>query len=182
MKTSSQIALILSLFLLGCSQNIGSNDFFRPDWTGIDTAKMELKVGQVIKFEIDSQQVSAIVLDFDSDEGGVWYGMCLLNNNNLFGRQIPSGLMGADCVDLLDMTYLNHNDMEQYETVGYLNIDIKKVGIGSISPVSNYSEIFSSFTFGLKQRKKKQTPCGEGLADVNAVRECYFDIEKIVKN
>jgi hypothetical protein len=36
-----------------------------------------------------------------------------------------------------------------------------------------------TFDFGVEQRKKEQVPYNKGLTDLNPVRECYFELEKI---
>jgi len=50
-----------------------------------------------------------VVIDVTKDEGGIWYGLYYLNKNELFGRQIPNGIIFTTCVDMLDATYLNES-------------------------------------------------------------------------
>ena len=151
----------------------------QPDWKGIDIDNLPIKFGQILKFEKDSITINAIVLDFDKDDRGIWIGLCCINNHKLFGRQIPSGLINRKRLDLLDLAYLNIDGLEQYQVVDNLIIDKNKVGIGSISPVSDFVELKRTFDNGIEQRKKEQVPYNKGLTDLNPVRECYFEIEKI---
>ncbi len=142
---------------------------------------MALQFGQLIKFEIDNQEVKAIVLDFDQDDEGIWYGMCFLNQNKLFGRQIPSGLINTTCVDLLDLTYLHNKALKSYEVVEQYDIDTIQVGIGSLTPVKDHIELLRDYKAGLEQRNKVQTPCNEDISGLNPVRECYFELKKVLK-
>ena len=48
-----------------------------------------------------------------------------------------------------------------------------------ILAAANFLEIKRDFDKGIEQRKKEQTSCDDGLTDLNPVRECYFNIEKI---
>nr|MBI1229201.1 hypothetical protein [Cytophagales bacterium] len=77
------------------------------------------------------------------------------------------------------MTYVKKDALTDYEVVETITVNKTKVGIGSKSPAITLSEIKRDFDKGIEQRKKEQTPCDKGLTDLNPVRECYFDIEKI---
>jgi hypothetical protein len=178
------ISSVFTLLTLSCSGGAnGSRDsipsVMRPNWEGINVDSLPVKFGQILRFEKDTNSVDAIVLDFDKDEKGIWVGLCLLNKNRLFGRQIPSGLVNTGCIDLLDLTYLNIEALEKYKEVELLNIKREEVGIGSIAPALSLEELHQSFEFGVDQRKKKQTPCNTELTNSDAIRECYFELEKI---
>lgn len=155
-----------------------SKEFFKPEWKNVDTSKLPLKFGQIINFNINGQNIKVILLDFDKDEAGVWYGLAFINQTKIFGRQIPSGY-DKNCVDLLDLTYLNEKGLREFQILKSESIDINKVGIGSISPVNNYSEILNNYKFGIEQRKNKQTPCNEEILSTNPVRECYLNLSSI---
>jgi hypothetical protein len=152
-----------------------------PNWAGMDIDTLPVKFGQILKFEQDSFALNAIVLNFSKDEGGIWIGLCFIENNKLFGRQIPNGLINTTCLDLLDLAYLNLGGLKHYKITGELTVDRNNVGIGSDWPAENFNDLKNAFDFGIEQRKKKQTPCEKGLTDLNPVRECYFDMEKIIK-
>jgi len=178
------ILIVFGLLISGCiNQTVNTvepvPEQFRPDWKGIDIDKLPVKFGQILKFEKDSNIIVAIVLDFNKDEGGIWIGLCLINNNKLFGRQIPSGFVNTKCLDLLDLAYLNIKGLEDYQITNDLTIDKNKVGIGSRSPVLDLDGLKRTFDFGVEQRKKEQVPYNKGLTDLNPVRECYFELEKI---
>lgn len=151
----------------------------QPDWTGLDIEKFPVKFGQILKFDNDSIDLNAIVLDFSEDEAGQWIGVSFINQNRLFGRQIPSGMTNTNCLDLLDLTYIIIDALNDFEVLETIEVNKTKVGIGSQSPVTSFSEIKRDFDRGIEQRKKEQTPCNKELMDLNPVRECYFDIEKI---
>ena len=138
-----------------------------------------MKFGQILKFNSDSTEITAIVLDFSTDEGGQWFGVSFIDQNRLFGRQIPSGLINTKCLDLLDLTYIQRDALIDFEVLETISVNKEKVGVGSQSPATNISEIKRDFDRGIEQRKKEQTPCDKGLTDLNPVRECYFDIKKI---
>lgn len=154
-------------------------EIMQPDWTGLEIESFPVKFGQILKFDNDSAHFKAIVLDFSEDEGGQWIGVSFIDQNRLFGRQIPSGMINTKCLDLLDLTYIKKDALIDYDVVESIAVNKTKVGIGSQSPATNFSEIKRDFDWGIQQRKKEQTPCDKGLTDLNPVRECYFDIEKI---
>ena len=154
-------------------------EIMRPNWTGIKIENFSVKFGHIIKFESDSIELEAIVLDFSEDEDGQWVGVCFINDNQLFGRQIPNGMVSATCLDLLDLTYIQINTLVDYTIIDSLKLNKSKIGIGSRSPVTGFSEIKRDFERGIKQREKKQTPCEKKITDLNPVRECYFNIGEI---
>lgn len=181
-----KVTFILAIGLCSSACNSMTSDrsestpeMMQPDWTGIGIERLPVKFGQIIKINTDSVGLSAVVLDFDHDEGGHWIGVCFIDQNRLFGRQIPSGMINTKCLDLLDLTYIQIDALTDYEVLETIEVDRTQVGIGSISPVTNVSEILWDFEWGMEQRGKEQTPCDKGLLDLNPVRECFFDIEKI---
>jgi len=176
--------LILGLLISSCSNMTTTSsesipEMMQPNWTGLDIESFPVKFGQILKFEYDSAEIWCIVLDFSEDEGGQWIGVCFIDENRLFGRQIPSGMINTKCLDLLDLTYIKREVLNEFEVLETLTVNISKVGIGSQSPATTLSEIKRDFDWGIEQRKKKQTPCDKGLTDLNPVRECYFSIKKI---
>ena len=42
----------------------------QPNWTRLDIESVLVKFGQILKFDNDSAEITAIVLDFSEDEGG----------------------------------------------------------------------------------------------------------------
>jgi hypothetical protein len=182
----TRIAFILTIGLLisSCSNMTTTStesipEMMQPNWTGLDIDSFPVKFGQILKFDNDSAEIKAIVLDFSEDEGGQWIGVTFIDQNRLFGRQIPSGLINTKCLDLLDLTYIQRDALIDFEVLETIAVNKTKVGIGSQSPATNFSEIIRDFDWGIQQRKKEQTPCDKGLTDLNPVRERYFDIEKI---
>lgn len=172
-------AITIAAMMCGCitnSQNSDALTLFKPEWQGIETKFLPVQFGDVISFDINNTTANAIVLDFNKDEGGIWIGICFINNNKLFGTRIPSGYNG-DCVSLLDCAYLNSNALKQFKKIKTEIIDINKIGIGSTSSATNFDDLLASYTWGLKQRTKKQTPCNEDVFGINVVRECYFGLD-----
>lgn len=176
--------LVIAFFIFSCNNISLKNSIpenMQPDWTGISLDNIPVKFGQILQFNKDSIQLTAIVLDFDEDEGGKWIGLCFIDNNRLFGRQIPSGLINTTCLDLLDFSYLHIDGLKNFNVIQTENVNKEKIGVGAISPVLNLAELDRDFKRGIAQREKEQTPCDQGLADLYPVRECYFEIEKIIK-
>lgn len=173
-------------FLVAClgSCNSGQTEIvpidMQPNWEDVSMNDFPVKLGQVLKFKINAAEFSAIVLDFNEEEGTKWLGLCFIKGNDVFGRQIPNGLINTTCLDLLDFSYLKLEGLQNFQVVQSYSINKSKVGIGSMGTAKNVSELLSSYEFGILQRKKKQTPCAEGLVALDAVRACYFGIEKIV--
>lgn len=182
--TRAVFILTIGLLISSC-HNLTSNspnsipEIIQPNWTGLDIDSFPVKFGQILKFDKDSIEMYALVLDFGEDEGGLWIGVSFIDQNRLFGRQIPNGMIKTKCLDLLDMTYIKKDALTDYEVVETIEVNKTKIGIGSQSPVTSFSEIKRDFDKGIEERKKEQTPCDKGLTDLNPVRECYFDIEKI---
>lgn len=178
------VAIIAAILQLGCNHRIpktaeGIPIEMQPNWQGIDIKALPVRFGQILRFKKDNRVINAIVLDFDKDEGGIWIGMCFINKAKLFGRQIPNRWINATCLDLLDLQYLNYKGLKQYQIIDNIKVDKDKVGIGSITPILNLTELMEEYNRGIEQRKKKQTPCNEGLTNEKSVRECYFDVEAI---
>lgn len=92
----------------------------------------------------------------------------------------PTGLINTTCLELVDLTYVEIGEMQDYKVKKTLNLDKSKIGIGTIKVVSNLTDLGGSFNDGIEQRKKEPTPFAEGLIGLNPVRECYFDITKIL--
>ncbi|MBS2101181.1 hypothetical protein [Carboxylicivirga linearis] len=177
------IILILGLIAFGCnnSQPVKAPipELMKPDWNGIDTSVLPIKFGHCLKFNLDSIQRTAIVIDFKEEGSGIWIGLCFLNNDQIFGRQIPSSIINPDCLDLLDLSYLHINALENFQIIESYDINKDKIGIGSVSPVTSLSELNRDYLLGIEQRKKPQIPYNKNLTGINVVRECYFNIEKI---
>ncbi|MCT4560866.1 MAG: hypothetical protein N4A41_05765 [Crocinitomicaceae bacterium] len=182
----TKIAFILTIGLLvsGCN-NMKTNssasipENIQPNWAGLDIDSFPVKFGQILKFDKDSEEIRAIVLDISEDEGGQWIGVTFLDQNRLFGRQIPSGLVDTECLDLLDVTYIKVDGQIDFEVLETIKVNKTNVGIGSRSPATSLSEIKRNYNRGIEQRKKDQTPCDKALTELNPVNECYFEIEKI---
>lgn len=69
MTTSLFAVILFGLTLCDCSsetnkvsEEIPAN--MKPNWSGIDVDSLPVKFGQVLKFELDSCTIHAIVLDF----------------------------------------------------------------------------------------------------------------------
>lgn len=182
--TRAVFMLILGLFLPSCiDRPSGLSDTIptdvQPSWEGIDLAKMPVKPGQVFAINGDSIDLTALVVDFDFDEGGVWIGLCFMNEAGLFGLQIPSGMITTTCLDLLDLAYIHIDGLHDFQVLDALDLDNSKIGIGGISPAMELTELERIYVYGVELRRKKQTPCSEVFAGLNPVRECYFEIERI---
>jgi hypothetical protein len=161
----TRIAFILTFGLLISSCNNMTTtssesipEMMQPNWIGLDIESFPVKFGQILKFENDSAEIRGIVLDFSEDEGGQWIGVSFIDQNRLFGRQIPSGMINTKCLDLLDLTYIQREALIDFEVLETITVNKSKVGIGSQSPATTLSEIKRNFDWGIEQRKKEQTP------------------------
>lgn len=176
------IILFILLGILSCNDKKNPNnlipEIFKPNLEGIDVKGFPVEIGNVLEFNVDNLKIIAIVLDFKIEQNQKYIGLCFLNEKKLFGRQIPNGMINTTCIDLLDFTYLNLKSDLQYKIIEELNVDIEKVGIGSFGFADNLDELQNSYSLGLTQRKKEQTPCDKNITNINAVNECYFDIDK----
>lgn len=153
-------------------------EIFKPNLEGIDVEIFPVEIGNVLEFKIENLKIVAIVLDYKIEKNKKYIGLCFLNGNKLFGRQIPNGLINTTCIDLLDLSYLYINSDLQYKIIDKLVINKDKVGIGSLGFAENVDVLKKSYLLGINQRKKQQTPCDKNITQIDAVNECYFGIEK----
>lgn len=177
------MVLVVIVHFLSCNNQVDKSipAIMQPGWEGIETDNLPVEFGQILNFETRNGNISAVVIDFDNDEDGVWIGLCFINSGELFGRQIPNAAKNMECLDLLDLTYLSVEGLSNYSEKGRLSLDRSKIGVGSRSSANDLSVLESNFNRGLEQRRKQQTPCDQGLFDEHVVRECYFKLDKIVK-
>jgi len=177
-----KVTLLALLVFFSCNPKSSDAipEIFKPQWEGVDSKGLPVQFGDVVSFAINDIIVKAIVLDVENDETGAWIGMCFLNKNKLFGRQIPNGYSG-NCIDLLDCTYIESSNLIEFDRVASKNIDINIVGIGSRSSAANYTDLLRDYNLGLTQRTKKQTKCNEDVLGLNPVHECYFDLNRFLK-
>lgn len=150
----------------------------RPEWRDLDTSKLELKFGDILRLTNGATKMDAIVLDFDKETSGIWYGICFIQNDSLFGRKIPSGISGG-CLELLDLTYFQLKKIQTPSIIDFIDVDIRRVGIGSITAVEGAPEIFAAAQRARAERRKKQTPCEQKTLKLNPVNECYLPLAKI---
>ena len=167
---------------MGCDYKEKSSnsipEIFKPNLEGIDVKKFPVEIGNVLEFKINNLKIVAIVLSFKIEQNQKYIGLCFLNENKLFGRQIPNGMINTTCIDLLDFTYLNFKSDLKFEIIDKINVNKNEIGIGSFGFAENLNELNDAFVLGINQRKKEQTPCDKDIANINPVNECYFAIEK----
>ena len=131
-------------------------------------------------------------MDFNQDEAGIWYGICLsdyrsiipnskeINELNFFARKIPSGFNG-DCISCFDLTYLNENSVSKNIRVfDNVKIDIDKISIGASSPAKNLKQLEKDYFNGIEIREKKPTECDKEILSSERVAERYFKIENVL--
>jgi len=191
------LILILAFLITSC-ENKKSDDFhpdiMKPNWDGIKTEKLKFKIGDAVSIFIDKQYYIGVVMDFNQDQAGVWYGICLSNYRgglpnqkdisvlNFFARKIPNGFNG-NCIDCYDLTYLNENSSstKNIRVVDNLKIDINKISIGASSPAKDLKQLESNYFNGIKVRQQKPTECGEEIMNPKRVAERYFKIDNVLK-
>jgi hypothetical protein len=191
----TMLGSFLLLILLSCNSRPAS-DLLRPDWKGIDTSKIDFKMGDCIFISDSNKYYAALLLDIDLDSAGYWYGLCftnycdsikpdinLLKSYLLFGRQIPTGLINTKCIDCYDLAYLNESANRKVPNkiglIGHLKYDYNKIHIGSISPSYDISGLIGFYSFGIDQRKKVPDDCQKSIFKLDAIRERYFPIGMI---
>ena len=154
-----------------------TNASIKPNWEGLNLSEFEFKFGDEVQFEWDNHKRNGVVVDFSKDEAGRWIGISFLEENKIFGRQIPSGFSG-DCVELLDVCYLHESGVTDLVKVGSYKIDVQKIGMGALMPAMTIQELEQYFKQGLEQRAKKQMDCAQISLEPNPVHECYFEISQ----
>lgn len=187
---------IVTFFITSC-ENKKSDDFhpdlMRPNWDGIKTEKLKFKIGDVVSIFIDKQYYTAVVMDFNQDQAGIWYGICLSSYRwvvpqqkdiralNFFARKIPNGF-NDNCIDSYDLTYLNENSAtKNIRVVDNLKIDINKISIGASSPAKDLKQLEADYFNGIKVRQRKPTECDEKIMNPERVAERYFKIDYVLK-
>ncbi len=171
------------IFLISCcpknkNETQNTPEIFSTNYGKIDDQNLKLKYGDIVELEINNQKIRALVLDIKNEESEFWFGLCFVQNNQLFGRRIPQGF-GGKCVELFDITYLNEKGLNHLKIVDKLKINFNIVGTGSNSPVMNEKEILRDFERGLELRNQKETPCDKKLGTLEPINECYIKLEKI---
>ncbi|QSE98069.1 hypothetical protein [Fulvivirga lutea] len=148
---------------------------YDQSWSELNQ-ELALSFGQLVTIE---SKINAVVVDVSKDEGGIWYGLCFYTDKGLFGRQIPNGMVFTTCTDMVDLTYLNESSLDIVQKGEILSISCFPYKIGSNTPAENKEDVIRSFEYGINRRKLQQTPCDEGIFDLNTVRECYFTLSSI---
>lgn len=170
------LILILAACLFSNCSKSKNDQLVSPNPLWLELAReLKLQFGQRVRI---NEEIEAVVIDVKKEEGGVWYGLCYLNNNKLFGRQIPNGIVFTTCVDMLDVTYLNESGIDLVKKLDLINLSNSSIKFGSEFPAATMEDLIRNYKFGLERRKLKQTPFDEDIFGLNPVRECYFDLEK----
>ena len=184
--------LILLLIFSGCGQNVEDShpEIMKPNWTDVKSENLKLKIGDIIYIKTENNLLYGIVMDYDEDEMGIWYEICLsktkieklnINNSLFFGRKIPSGLVKTNYIECFDLTYLNEKGINE-NLIVFKNIKLNRdnISIGAKSPGINISEIERDYEFGTKQRLKKPTERDEKVLSVNRIDERYMKLNDII--
>jgi hypothetical protein len=184
--------LILLLIFSGCGKNVEDShpEIMKPNWTVVKSENLKLKIGDIISIKTENNLLYGIVMDYNEDEMGIWYGICLsktkieklnINNSQFFGRKIPSGLVTTNCIECFDLTYLNEKGINENLTVfGNIKLNRDNISIGANSTAINISEIERNYEFGAKQRLKKPTECDEKVLSINRIDERYMKLSNII--
>jgi len=180
------------LVFLSCEKNaeVLHPEILKPNWNDVKSKNLKLNIGDIISIKVDDNLLYGIVMDYNEDKMGIWYGICLskskiekskINNALFFGRKIPSGLIQVKCIDCFDLTYLNENGLNENLTILesiILNRDY--ISIGGKSSAINISEILRDYQFGSKQRLKKPTECNEKIFSIDRVDERYMKLNQVI--
>lgn len=188
---------ILTFFIISCENKNADNlhpDIMKPNWDGVKTEKLKVKIGDVVSIYFAKQYYVGVVMDFNQDVDGIWYGICLSNYRwiapnkknikelDFFARKIPSGFSG-NCIDCYDLTYLNENAITErsLKVFDNLKIDINKISIGANSPAKDLKQLETDYFNSIKARQQKPTNCGDDIMNPNRVAERYFKINNVIK-
>ena len=171
------LSFLIIICLLGCTPQKSENmNFEDTNFGKIDDSNLKLKFGNIVRFHFENQEIETIVIDILEQENEYWFGICFISNSQLFGRTIPHGFNG-DCVDLIDVVYVNEKNIDHFKITGKEGLDFKKIGVGSYKYLHNFQEIKESYINGIERRKLEPTPCTT-LLQTDLVYERYFDIKK----
>ena len=179
------LVLLFFFLVISCQDKIGYGDLhpdlMKPKWDNVKSDKLKFKIGDVISIYPDKYCYLGVILDFDKDESGIWYGISLsnyrwispnkkkINDLDFFGRRISSGFTG-DFIDCFDLVYINEKTIDKrVHLVKNVKVDINKISIGSIYPITNLRQIETEYVNGVKERRAP-----------NKVVERYFKIENIL--
>lgn len=173
------IAIILGIVCIQSCNTEGSRNKSNTRVEKIEDSELKINEGEILQFAFENIKIKGVTVSIIKEEDGIWYGLCLMNEKRLFGRQIPSGLLKRKCVDMLDIVYIHTKALKGYEITGNVDIDRKQIVIGSQLPISQIAELPEAYQLGLERRTLTQTPCSEGAFDLDPVRECYFELGKI---
>ena len=184
------------LIFFSCNNKKTENyhpEIFKPNWNGIKTDKLKFKIGDLVSVKSEKEVFFGIVMDYDEDEMGIWYGICLseINNekeklniekSNFFGRQIPNGLINTTCIDCFDLIYLNEKSLaKNIERTKNISLNIDNISIGARSTAVNFSDIRDSYNYAIKERLIKPTKCDENVLGLKRVDQRYMKIDEIIK-
>lgn len=170
-----------TFFLFLCIYLLLSCQLRKKNRTNSVDAREKLSIGDYLIVNQEGTQLEALILDSYEEGGKDWLSFCFLNKGKIFGRQVPNGQKG-DCVESLDMISMELESLKEYNTLKKFDLNMGEIKMGVATLVRTQKELIPLFEYGLKQRKKKQTPCTEFLLDLDAVRECYFEVDKILAN
>ncbi len=198
-KQTRIFSILLSVIILSsCSSGTSSHkqiEILRPKWDGINTTNLLIKFGDYVAFKVDSTYFSGILIDYDKDTSGVWFGFCLTNIHSditrikstqkfmLMGDIIPESLLCQNCFDCVALEYIHETALNENNMVFIRNypIDLNKINIGSRGAFDNLNELTERYNGQIELRKKKTTDCGIGLISPHAVRTKYLDLQEILK-
>ena len=185
-------SIILLLIISSCGKSVENlhPEIMKPNWDDVKTQNRKLEIGNIISIKAENNTLYGIVMDYNEDEMGIWYGICFsmskiekakINNSNFYGRKIPSGLVNISCIECFDLTYLNESEInENLNIIERIKLIRDNISIGSISSANNISEMERDFNFGKKQRLKKPTECNENVLCIKRIDERYMNLKDII--
>lgn len=143
-----------------------------------NTNSFNLNFGDLLEVDLKNRKINSLVVDFVREDTNLIVGICLMNNDELFGRQIPDGLINTKCADMLDVVFIDKNSFKKFKVLKKVLLDTSKIQIGGQFPANDNTDIEMFYNLGIEKRKKEQTPCNKGIIDASSIRECYFALSK----
>jgi hypothetical protein len=181
-----------TLFLMSCGS--GTSDYAtRPT---VDPSELIFKKGDCLEFKIDSLTYGVgVVFDFSKDEGGIWYGLLLTDNESankptidsiingsFLGRKIQSSLNDKGFEIGIDAEYiLNSLLTDNFALVGNVPLN-DMVKLGSQGATSDMDGLIQTLKNGKERRLTPPDDYREHLSKSDKFRpDEYFDVKDFVE-
>ena len=183
MKQIYQLFFVLTI-LISCNSkehkdsNFKVPEIFYTNYKNSKTQNIKFKYGDILEFELNNRKFKGIIIDIEPENNENWIGVCFISNDKLFGRKIPDGITN-NCIELLDITYIKEQNINNFKNISTENLNFSKIGIGSKGTANNIEDMFRDYETGIQNRKTTETSCNEKFKMLDPINECYFTLQQI---